>query len=290
MGQDFEVKPYSAEKLHEIIEFSQAHPWLPAYDPMSVSRFIRTLSATTDNVFDLFVEGQRVAASVMIDKIQNKGNEANLEILGMHPSINPREACNHFIRLATERQPADKTGVVISLHQSMNWASQFAKENGLSLHYQTYDMIHDTLETPALPSTDIIPASARNDWEIYEVLVESFKENPETSIPPFEEWRHSRSPNAKIWVVRNEKALSAFISVYQTPDATPEIRTIGVRPCDQGKGVGKRLLSFAINYLHDNGGKKCTLSVAASNENALGLYQSLGFRVTEAYQVYRKAF
>jgi len=65
------------------------------------------------------------------------------------------------------------------------------------------------------------------------------------------------------------------------PDAAPaprgEIWTIGVRPDEQGRGLGRQLLRWGVGYLRGQGVETVTLAVNGTNARALGLYESEGF-------------
>ena len=57
-----------------------------------------------------------------------------------------------------------------------------------------------------------------------------------------------------------------------------EIWTIGVRPSEQGRGLGRQLLRWGIQRLRGLGVSDVHLSVNSMNEGALGLYEREGFR------------
>ena len=59
-----------------------------------------------------------------------------------------------------------------------------------------------------------------------------------------------------------------------------EIWTIGVRPDRQGRGLGRQLLRWGVQRLRSIGVRDITLSVNGRNQQALGLYESEGFRRT----------
>lgn len=56
-----------------------------------------------------------------------------------------------------------------------------------------------------------------------------------------------------------------------------QIVTIGIDPDFQGKGYGRRLLHYLMDYLQEEGCERVTLEVRVSNEKALTLYRSFGF-------------
>jgi len=59
-----------------------------------------------------------------------------------------------------------------------------------------------------------------------------------------------------------------------------EIWTIGVRPDQQGRGLGRQLLRWGVAYLRSLGVEDVALSVNGRNERALRLYEDEGFART----------
>lgn len=57
-----------------------------------------------------------------------------------------------------------------------------------------------------------------------------------------------------------------------------QITTFGIRRADQSKGYGKLLLSYLMTLAEDFKVDSITLEVRISNEAAIYLYESIGFR------------
>lgn len=57
-----------------------------------------------------------------------------------------------------------------------------------------------------------------------------------------------------------------------------EILNFCVKKESQGKGIGTKLLSYAINILHSKGAESFILEVRESNSNAIFLYEKFGFK------------
>ena len=56
-----------------------------------------------------------------------------------------------------------------------------------------------------------------------------------------------------------------------------EIWAVGVRPDQQGRGIGRQLVRAGVERLRSIGVPNVSLSVNGRNEGALGLYESEGF-------------
>lgn len=80
---------------------------------------------------------------------------------------------------------------------------------------------------------------------------------------------------------------------YQAADETQVdeiyIDTFAVCPLAQGKGVGKQLLTFAIDYFAHQQKQTLGLLVGRDNPNAKRLYERLGFKVTNEVNIFGKA-
>ena len=60
----------------------------------------------------------------------------------------------------------------------------------------------------------------------------------------------------------------------------PEIASVAVKPALQGRGIGRRLVTYLVNDLLSRGHREVRLWCVVGNEPARRLYDSLGFRET----------
>lgn len=63
------------------------------------------------------------------------------------------------------------------------------------------------------------------------------------------------------------------------------ISNLAVRPEYQGRGVGKVLMAYAERLACENGLQKCSLIVAFGHDPARRLYDHLGYRTVERYEI-----
>ena len=75
------------------------------------------------------------------------------------------------------------------------------------------------------------------------------------------------------------------VFLYQDKGAYPHL--FSVLPEHQGRGYGRQILTKTIQLLHAQGRDEIEIDVECDNENALGLYLSLGCEVGSAYDFYR---
>lgn len=66
-----------------------------------------------------------------------------------------------------------------------------------------------------------------------------------------------------------------------------DITALGIVPEYRGRGLGRALLLSTVAELMDRGLNPIALEVETANLNALGLYQSCGFTVTNEFRYYR---
>ena len=86
--------------------------------------------------------------------------------------------------------------------------------------------------------------------------------------------------------------------ILRNPGENNEVIRLGFIIVDnsmRGKGYGKQLIEYAINYAKEKlGAKEINLGVFTNNEGALRCYKSVGFKVTEvkknAYQFYNESW
>lgn len=97
-------------------------------------------------------------------------------------------------------------------------------------------------------------------------------------------------PNQFFLVSENEEGIDGFIRVSSDSKAPVdgcsdvEISTFYVQPRHHGKGIGKRLLSMALQHCRDQSAPSVWLATNAENDPAIAFYLEQGFEhVGETY-------
>jgi mycothiol synthase len=93
---------------------------------------------------------------------------------------------------------------------------------------------------------------------------------------------------AGLLVSRNGTVVTGFIWTKLHPDGVGEIYLLAVRPDHFGRGLGRALVTAAIEHL--TGARGCERTIVywdVSNRAASNLYQSVGFSVDQVGEVFR---
>jgi len=273
---------------NDIIEFAKCNPVLPLWSEEMMRRFIGQLISSQDLVIDLHEDGQRVAIAVLLDKIQNKGNHANFEILGISNKVDKSESVEKLLSAAKNLLPQNRSGIEVTLHHSFPFIPAFTTKNRLTPYYNIFEMISKGPFDHYIDE-DVIPASDEDEAELYDVLVNSFQDNVDTSVPTFNDWQKGRqiAEHYKTWLVKRQGRIVGFLNLSISQDDQAEIATIGVLNSARRQGIARRLIKTALSYLAGNKILQCQLTVSIQNIQALNLYKSLGFNESEYYFVYK---
>jgi len=70
---------------------------------------------------------------------------------------------------------------------------------------------------------------------------------------------------------------------FLTPEPVGFVFDVWVAPEHRGKGVGRHLMTWAIEWARSRGYRKMKLEVAETNDVARHLYESLGYRYERRY-------
>jgi ribosomal protein S18 acetylase RimI-like enzyme len=97
---------------------------------------------------------------------------------------------------------------------------------------------------------------------------------------------------AAITAFDGEEVVGSVAVYWDEADNLATGRAVGfteyifVRPPWRNRGLARSLITTALAYLREHGLQGAQLSVRAQNENALSLYQKLGYEVAEETRLY----
>lgn len=82
----------------------------------------------------------------------------------------------------------------------------------------------------------------------------------------------------------NDDVIGYFVASAVAGEVT--LMNIAISPEKQGQGAGQLLLQFLLNYSRENNQQEIWLEVRYSNQNAIHLYQKLGFVEVDIRKAY----
>ena len=94
---------------------------------------------------------------------------------------------------------------------------------------------------------------------------------------------------AEFWCLFDDDMVIGTVAVKMLSDDICEPKCMYLYKEYHGQGLGRRLAETAISYAKEKGFGKMVLDTVSTYENALRLYEKLGFVLTERYNDNMKA-
>jgi ribosomal protein S18 acetylase RimI-like enzyme len=113
-------------------------------------------------------------------------------------------------------------------------------------------------------------------------------EAPGHTQQSLETWRSMLTPDYRGWVARREGRPVGWVVGRVFSDGRGWIQQLAVARSARGRGLGRALLLHSLAELRARGATSLALGVGAENENAIGLYRDIGFKVTREWRVYAR--
>ncbi len=79
---------------------------------------------------------------------------------------------------------------------------------------------------------------------------------------------------------RTGHEIAGYCGMYCYAGGEGEITNVAVAPRCQNQGIGRRMLTYLLEQARSRGMVRIILEVRVSNENAIHLYEKLGFKNT----------
>lgn len=245
-----------------------------------------------DKVCDLSFKGKRVGVGVIIDGCLNTHNSAELSILVRDNNVS---AMDKILEWALPIiQKGERTTIDLPEWNGLNFPSDWISRQGFNIGYYMCEMEYQPKSEPL----DLAPLPNQWKWEeyskkyfssYYETLRESFKEVPGSFI--LEEadcLERSETQSPKVELLLQGEEVVGFVRVQMKNQNEGELAILGRHPKYRGHNVGIHLVQRGLGTLNKLGATKIYLEVAAVNNQALALYERLGFVLTKKMVVYQK--
>ena len=129
-----------------------------------------------------------------------------------------------------------------------------------------------------------------SDWRVFAVvrlraLTDSLGENDpqyqQEAAFTAAQWRRRLRDHAQFAVLVGNRPVG-LIGAQQENAETVYLYSLWLDPAARGQGLARPLVAAAVDWARDRRARTVTLRVAADNEVARGVYESLGFALTAA--------
>lgn len=104
-----------------------------------------------------------------------------------------------------------------------------------------------------------------------------------------DEWRQTARRCQSLFLARRDRRLVGWVAGRLLSSGRGYVDTLAVAIGERRRGVARALLLHAFADLQRAGARGLMLGVEASNEAALGLYQSVGLEIEREWRIYRRA-
>ncbi|NVJ62064.1 MAG: GNAT family N-acetyltransferase [Gammaproteobacteria bacterium] len=135
---------------------------------------------------------------------------------------------------------------------------------------------------------DIKQASAEDQPEIKQLIFSSLREyglrpDSNTTDSDLDDIKsHYFDRGGYFGVIKENDIIVATVALYKVDETTCELRKMYISARQRGRGLGKRLLEFALGKARNLGFKRMTLETATVLVEAIGLYKRYGFKEYKA--------
>lgn len=99
---------------------------------------------------------------------------------------------------------------------------------------------------------------------------------------PLGEFAKRTSQRERIWIAKYQGKVIGVIAIVQASEAAAQLRWFLVDQAFQGKGIGSKLISEAIEFSKLRQYRSIFLWTVELLQNAGGIYEKLGFKLTES--------
>ena len=277
--------PFSPEDVSWLVPFCRAHGSVS--DPALIRRLLLDLTSAAGGVTIVTDAGQPVLAATVIDRTENAGDAANLEVLGVAGALPGAVFADLVVApsIAFARE-GTRRALNVSLHRALarvKRAEEVLRAAGFGPCYVSFAM-----RRPATAGTPppVAPLPERWRWADLEAsdapaahaaLLEMFRGQPGFNLSPADHFRAAVASGTARWrVLYDGRTIAGLVQVVPQPPEG-ELRTIGRAPRYRGLALGPRLVAEGLRLAAAAGVKTLELSVEAENAAALALYHRFGF-------------
>ena len=253
---------------------------------------LQTRPAEEVNDFLYYDEGKLVGFLGLYDI---RGGSIEIEITGMvDPAYRKKGIMKALYQPAMEECKRRKVKSILLISERISPEGQsFVRKAGGNYTFSEYRMMADLLDIPEFKfpkgEFSLRPMKVEKD-EVNKVLeVDSICFDME--LETMESKRYFEEEN-KTFIAEENLSDGAGVKMVGKIGMSIEgdcgyIGGVAIKPEFRGKGYGRGMLIFIMNKLKEAGLPKVMLEVEATNDNALGLYKSVGFKEITVYDYFK---
>jgi ribosomal protein S18 acetylase RimI-like enzyme len=147
----------------------------------------------------------------------------------------------------------------------------------------------------------IRPLKSSEGLLLKQLRLGALRDSPDSFSPLYEEYsdredtywlsaaeRSAQTTRYELFVAEFEDIPCGLVSGYADEEDIGHIGAMWASPETRGKGIGKTLLSHVLNYLLDHRCQQIKLTVTETNQVAIKLYESMGFKMTGSHEPLRE--
>ncbi len=272
-------------EMHRLLEICNN------YEHLHIRFSERDVRTSPDNALPdfLYYEQGQLVSCLILDSSDSK----EVELLGMvHPNYRRKGIFSALLAAAKKECAAHGVQHLVFVVEHDSPSGQaFVASLGAQYDFSEYEMVLATFHN-RMAFDERLNYRKANDSDLdllVSIMVDSFGD-PEESVRPRVAWL-LRDPHCRLYVATfGEASLGCkepvgCLRLDESRDAIG-IYGFGVRPDYRGRGYGRQMLEETIREVRSHSQKQITLEVDTNNNNAFGLYRSVGFTVRTTYDYF----
>ena len=174
--------------------------------------------------------------------------------------------------------------LVISTPNGLNQVD--LKKHAFCFQNSEYDMEYSNNAPCVLPNTPLTIRPAEHTDIPSLCIIDKACFNPNRQHPELRFKHALDNPSVHVFIAKHgEHILGQVHLTFEKTQA--RLTDLAVLPAWQRQGFGQTLIAHCLNYARKYNQHRITLVVAAQNQQALQLYQNLGFKIYNAVDYYK---
>ncbi|MDF1683732.1 MAG: GNAT family N-acetyltransferase [Legionellaceae bacterium] len=160
------------------------------------------------------------------------------------------------------------------------------KHHDFHFQHSEFDMEYLSNTPPQLSHPSLVIRPAEHAHINHLCIIDKACFNPNRQHAELRFKRAIDNPDIHIFVAEHAGQVIGQVQLHFEKNQV-RLTDLAVLPAWQGQGFGQAITSYCLNYMFKHNKNRMTLIVAAKNQQALRLYQNLGFKIYNAVDYYK---